>query len=142
MPIDLDALIAPFQGLPGVDIAIEGPAGAALAGTSGEPPPIGAFSHAIELGPLAGGRISVWGEGADPGLTRAFLAALVGLLVADAPIDPVTAARAEAGARRIDEELAHGRRLQRSFVSLVAPEVPGYELASYYEAAREVGGDF
>jgi phosphoserine phosphatase RsbU/P len=142
MPIDLDALIAPFQSLPGVDIAIEGPAGAALAGTSSEPPPIGAFSHAIELGPLAGGRISVWGEGADPGLTRAFLAALVGLLAADAPVDPLTAARAEAGARRIDEELAHGRRLQRSFVSLVAPDVPGYEIASYYEAAREVGGDF
>ena len=47
-----------------------------------------------------------------------------------------------AGARRIDEELAHGRRLQRSFVSLVAPDVPGYEMASHYEAAREVGGDF
>jgi sigma-B regulation protein RsbU (phosphoserine phosphatase) len=45
-------------------------------------------------------------------------------------------------ARRIEQELAHGRRLQRSFVSLVAPEVPGYELASRYEAAREVGGDF
>ena len=27
-------------------------------------------------------------------------------------------------------------------MSLVAPEVPGYELASHYEAAREVGGDF
>ena len=142
MPLDLEALIAPFHALPGVDIAIEGPAGAALAGTSSEPPPTGAFSHAIELGPLAGGRISVWGVGAEPGLTRAFLAALVGLLAADAPVDPVTSARAEAGARRIDEELAHGRRLQRSFVSLVAPDVPGYEIASYYEAAREVGGDF
>ena len=27
-------------------------------------------------------------------------------------------------------------------MSLVAPDVPGYELASHYEAAREVGGDF
>ena len=45
-------------------------------------------------------------------------------------------------ARRIDEELAHGRRLQRSFVSLVAPDVPGFDIASHYEAAREVGGDF
>lgn len=44
--------------------------------------------------------------------------------------------------RRLDLELAHGRRLQRSFVALVAPEVPGYEVASHYEAAREVGGDF
>ena len=27
-------------------------------------------------------------------------------------------------------------------VSLIAPEVAGYELASHYEAARQVGGDF
>ena len=32
--------------------------------------------------------------------------------------------------------------LQRSFVSLARPDVPGYDLASHYEAAREVGGDF
>jgi sigma-B regulation protein RsbU (phosphoserine phosphatase) len=142
MPLDLEALIAPFHALPGVDIAIEGPAGAVLAGTSSEAPPAGALTHAIKVGPLAGGRLIVWGAGAEPGLTRAFLAALVGALAAGAPIDPVTVARAAAGARRIDEELAHGRRLQRSFVSLVAPDVPGYDVASYYEAAREVGGDF
>src|SRR4029077_5530568 len=43
---------------------------------------------------------------------------------------------------RIEQEPAHGRGLQHSFVSLVAPDVPGYDLASHYEAAREVGGDF
>jgi sigma-B regulation protein RsbU (phosphoserine phosphatase) len=43
---------------------------------------------------------------------------------------------------RIEAELALGRRLQRSFVPLTAPEVPGWELASRYEPAREVGGDF
>jgi sigma-B regulation protein RsbU (phosphoserine phosphatase) len=43
---------------------------------------------------------------------------------------------------RIEAELALGRRLQRSFVPLVAPEVPGWALASHYEPAREVGGDF
>ena len=42
----------------------------------------------------------------------------------------------------LEAELAHGRRLQRSFVSLVPPDVPGYDIASHYEAAREVGGDF
>ena len=134
MPFDLEALIAPFRELPGVDIAIEGPAGVVLAGTSSEPRPGDAVTQAIEAGPLAGGRISVWGVGAEPGLTGAFLAALVGAVAGVGPADP--------SARRIDDELAHGRRLQRSFVSLVAPDVPGYEVASHYEAAREVGGDF
>ncbi len=39
-------------------------------------------------------------------------------------------------------ELAKGRRQQRSILSLVAPDVPGYDLASHYAAAREIGGDF
>jgi sigma-B regulation protein RsbU (phosphoserine phosphatase) len=39
-------------------------------------------------------------------------------------------------------ELALSRLHQRSIVSLVPPDVPGYDLASHYEAAREVGGDF
>jgi sigma-B regulation protein RsbU (phosphoserine phosphatase) len=39
-------------------------------------------------------------------------------------------------------ELAKGRRQQRSILSLQAPDVPGYDLASHYAAAREIGGDF
>ena len=39
-------------------------------------------------------------------------------------------------------ELAKGRRQQRSILSLDPPDVPGYELASHYAAAREIGGDF
>ncbi|HET7494674.1 MAG TPA: PP2C family protein-serine/threonine phosphatase [Candidatus Limnocylindrales bacterium] len=39
-------------------------------------------------------------------------------------------------------DLAQGRIQQRSIVSLVAPDVPGYDLASHYAAAREIGGDF
>ena len=30
-------------------------------------------------------------------------------------------------------------RIQRSFVPLIPPDIPGYEVASHYEAAREVG---
>ena len=33
-------------------------------------------------------------------------------------------------------------RIERSIVSLEPPEVAGYDLASYYEPAREIGGDF
>src|SRR4051794_11646805 len=49
---------------------------------------------------------------------------------------------AEADNRSLASELAQGRLAQRSFVSLRAPAVPGYDLASHYEAAREIGGDF
>ena len=51
---------------------------------------------------------------------------------------------AAAGDRRsgIEEELSLSRLQQRSIVSLVAPDVPGYDIASHYEAAREIGGDF
>ena len=142
MSYDFEALIAPFRELTGVDVAIEGPAGDPLAATSGEAPPADALTQTLEVGPLAGGRISVWGPGADPGLTRAFLAALVGVMAGVAPMDRASSPPGDANARRIEEELAAGRRLQRSFVSLVAPDVPGYEVASHYEAAREVGGDF
>ncbi|HET9519469.1 MAG TPA: PP2C family protein-serine/threonine phosphatase [Candidatus Limnocylindrales bacterium] len=38
--------------------------------------------------------------------------------------------------------MALARRIQRSFVPLIPPDIPGYEVASHYEAAREVGGDF
>jgi hypothetical protein len=43
---------------------------------------------------------------------------------------------------RLDAELALAHRIQRSLVPLTAPNIPGYEIASHYEAAREVGGDF
>jgi sigma-B regulation protein RsbU (phosphoserine phosphatase) len=49
---------------------------------------------------------------------------------------------AEADYRSLTAELAQARLAQRSFVSLRAPAVPGYDLASHYEAAREIGGDF
>jgi serine phosphatase RsbU (regulator of sigma subunit) len=54
-----------------------------------------------------------------------------------------TAERAlDGGGSRLDAELALARRIQRSFVPLTSPDIPGYEIASHYEAAREVGGDF
>lgn len=43
---------------------------------------------------------------------------------------------------RIEAELTLSRRLQRSFVPLVTPEVEGWDIASHYEPARQIGGDF
>ena len=44
--------------------------------------------------------------------------------------------------RRLDDELAIGRRIQRSLMPRRFPELAGWEIAAAYEAAREVGGDF
>jgi serine phosphatase RsbU (regulator of sigma subunit) len=46
------------------------------------------------------------------------------------------------GRRRLDDELAIGRRIQLSLMPRRFPTVPGWEIAAAYEAAREIGGDF
>jgi len=45
-------------------------------------------------------------------------------------------------AHRLEAELALSRRIQRSLIPLTPPKLRGFEVATYYEAAREVGGDF
>jgi sigma-B regulation protein RsbU (phosphoserine phosphatase) len=42
----------------------------------------------------------------------------------------------------LENELAVGREIQLSLLPKSAPEMPGWEWASFYNAAREVGGDF
>jgi serine phosphatase RsbU (regulator of sigma subunit) len=44
--------------------------------------------------------------------------------------------------RALDEELAIGRRIQLSLMPRRFPRIDGWEVASGYEPAREVGGDF
>ncbi len=44
--------------------------------------------------------------------------------------------------QRLDEELAVGRRIQLSLLPTSVPTAAGWEFAAFYEAAREVGGDF
>jgi len=44
--------------------------------------------------------------------------------------------------RALDEELAIGRRIQISLMPRRFPTIEGWEIASAYEPAREVGGDF
>jgi sigma-B regulation protein RsbU (phosphoserine phosphatase) len=41
-----------------------------------------------------------------------------------------------------EKELEIGRRIQADFLPESIPEIEGYEIASYFEAAREVAGDF
>ncbi|MGZ8437989.1 MAG: PP2C family protein-serine/threonine phosphatase, partial [Candidatus Limnocylindrales bacterium] len=138
----VDAILAPFRGLaPSLSIAIHDASGRQVGGTSSGPTPPDGLTRSIVAGPLAGGCVVAWGESAADPLAVASVESLAVALgiaptVAGADIADIDAAR------RLEQELAHARRLQRGFVSLVAPDVPGYELASHYEAAREVGGDF
>ena len=138
----VETMLAPFRRVaPSLSIEVRDAAGTRVGGTSPDGAPPHCLTRPIVAGPLAGGAVVAWGEWAATPLAVASvesLAIAIGIAhtVGGAGIADVVAAR------RIEEELVHGRQLQRSFVSLVAPEVPGYDVASHYEAAREVGGDF
>ncbi len=43
---------------------------------------------------------------------------------------------------RIEQELKVARLIQQTLLPKTLPELPGYEVAAYYQPAREVGGDF
>jgi serine phosphatase RsbU (regulator of sigma subunit) len=43
---------------------------------------------------------------------------------------------------RIEQELKVARLIQQTLLPKRLPELPGYEVAAYYQPAREVGGDF
>ena len=43
---------------------------------------------------------------------------------------------------RIEQELRVARQIQRSLLPEATPELYGWQIAAYYEPAREVGGDF
>jgi serine phosphatase RsbU (regulator of sigma subunit) len=43
---------------------------------------------------------------------------------------------------RIEQELKVARLIQQTLLPKSLPELPGYDVAAYYQPAREVGGDF
>jgi serine phosphatase RsbU (regulator of sigma subunit) len=43
---------------------------------------------------------------------------------------------------RIEQELRIARLIQQTLLPKKLPELPGYDVAAYYQPAREVGGDF
>ncbi|MFN8457603.1 MAG: GAF domain-containing SpoIIE family protein phosphatase [Anaerolineae bacterium] len=44
--------------------------------------------------------------------------------------------------QRLEEEMAVGRQIQFSLLPEACPLIPGWELAAFYQPARQVGGDF
>jgi len=141
--VDLDAVVDPYRPLgPSIAVAIVDTDGAPIAATTADAVPTDACGGTIPGGPLAGCRVLVWGEASAIGLQQAVADSLAAALAVASAAHADADARLAATARLIESELAHGRRLQRSFVSLEPPDVPGFEIAAHYEAAREIGGDF
>jgi serine phosphatase RsbU (regulator of sigma subunit) len=55
----------------------------------------------------------------------------------------VTEQKREAQEReRIEQELRIARLIQQTLLPKTLPQLPGYDVAAYYQPAREVGGDF
>ena len=80
--------------------------------------------------------------GADPftAADRQLLASVAGQ--AAIAIERVSLQHQIVERRALDQELAIGRRIQISLMPRRFPSIDGWEIASAYEPAREVGGDF
>ncbi|HEX5013411.1 MAG TPA: PP2C family protein-serine/threonine phosphatase [Candidatus Limnocylindrales bacterium] len=141
-PERLGPILAPFEDPDGgFAIAVEDPDGVVLASAGQAPPdaPVDAVEE-IRCGPGKAmvGRVVGRGSGPLVGPIVASLAASLAELAGSAhEHHPGGTA-----AHRLEAELALSRRIQRSLIPLTPPDLRGFEVATHYEAAREVGGDF
>ena len=135
-------LLAPFDTPDGgLALRVEDPAGDELgaAGFAPEDAPTESV-HEIRCGPAKASVGRVIGRGEGP-LVEAVAASLASSLATIASNVHEHRPGGDA-AHRLEAELALSRRIQRSLIPLTPPDLRGYEIATYYEAAREVGGDF
>jgi phosphoserine phosphatase RsbU/P len=141
-PEVLGPILEPFAAADaGIAVAVEDMDGRVIAssGTARGDAPVDSVRE-IRCGPGKAAIGRVVGRGDGPvveavvaSLTHA-LAALAGMTHEHAP--------GGTAAHRLEAELALSRRIQRSLIPLTPPDLRGFEVATYYEAAREVGGDF
>jgi sigma-B regulation protein RsbU (phosphoserine phosphatase) len=73
---------------------------------------------------------------AETGLLKAFAAQ------AAVAIDNARLHREEVARQRLEQELEVGRQIQLSMLPKCCPDVPGWQIVTYYQPARSVGGDF
>jgi len=138
----LGPILAPFADPDaGLSIVVEDVEGGVLA--SAGPARDGATVesvHEIRCGPGKAMVGRVVGRGDGPAV-EAVVASLANALAA---LAGTTHEHAPGGAaaHRLEAELALSRRIQRSLIPLTPPVLRGFEVATHYEAAREVGGDF
>ena len=131
--------------MPGLSVVIEDVTGAVIASVDA-PPGAAALSLTRELrvdGELMGRLVASGVSIAEPIVPAAIESLAVGLeQIAEAEQRALGRAAGLEGSSTLAADLALGRLQQRTIVSLIAPDVGGYDLASHYEPAREVGGDF
>lgn len=111
----------------------------AAAGAAPDDAPVTSIQE-IRCGPGKAAIGRVVGRGDGP-IVEAVVASLTNALAALAGTTHEHVAGG-AAAHRLEAEMALSRRIQRSLIPLTPPELRGFEVATYYEAAREVGGDF
>lgn len=158
-PLDrrrLERILAPWDGHAGLSIVIEDPSGAAIAGRP-QPRRARTRDRRIEADVVVAGDLVARLVATGPQVDEAWVPRAIASLAIAIEGLVVEMRRRTVTQQALDEqrtiatadtlgidaaELAKGRRQQRSILSLVAPEVPGYELASHYAAARDIGGDF
>jgi Stage II sporulation protein E (SpoIIE) len=150
----VERILAPFRRpSAGLSVSLEDASGRTVVGAPGNAAAGGArLTRDLRADGIAIGRLIAEGPAVtDRSVAAALEAVAVGLetLAEAAPgLGPDEARDAKAAAPVADPrsgiaaELAMSRMQQRSIVSLLAPDVEGYDLASHYEPAREVGGDF
>jgi len=135
-------ILAPFGAeAPKLTVVVEDAGGQVIAASTDTPSP-GSPSRIRELrhdGALLGRLIASGQPAADAVVGAAVEALAVSLeQLAEAAPDGSAATTYPS----LQADLALGRLQQRTIVSLLAPDVDGYDLASHYEPAREIGGDF
>jgi serine phosphatase RsbU (regulator of sigma subunit) len=141
-PERLRPILAPFDADDaGLSVTVEDMDGRPIlaAGRAPDDAPVASVAE-IRCGPGKAAVGRVVGRGDEP-----IVAAVVESLAASlAALASTTHEHAPGGAaaHRLEAELALSRRIQRSLIPLAAPHLRGFEVASHYEAAREVGGDF
>jgi serine phosphatase RsbU (regulator of sigma subunit) len=146
----LERILAPFAQLDGLVVSVQDATGRTIAGApdaSGSAAGSAArLTRDLRAGGSTVGRLVAEGAAVTDRTVAAALEALAVALedlagTGGAPADraPATSADRRSG---LAAELELSRLHQRSIVSLVPPDVRGYDLASHYESAREIGGDF
>jgi serine phosphatase RsbU (regulator of sigma subunit) len=150
LPVDrLRRILAPFDGIApdGLTVGLEGVDGTLLLG---EAPRVGSASRwtrELRANGALVGRLVACSPSTGSATADAAIEAMATALEEVIELDRVL--RISGGAQEVGtdpatlaSELAMSRVQQRTIVSLVAPDVAGYDLASHYEPAREIGGDF
>lgn len=149
----IEAILAPFARDPDrLVVILEDAAGQVIAASPPSTlPGMASVRRTWEVRPdgrMVGRLVATGAAAADPVVESAIAALAISLeQVLEVESHAVLAGDGSVGVGErtrsgLDADLAQARVQQRRLVSLLAPDVPGYDLASHYEAAREIGGDF